>query len=104
MKLLLQWITEAWTSVTPNIVRRSFKKCGITNDLHGIEDELFQEDSDSDEDPFEGFFLDDVHDAEEFHLTMQASDLAGVELSDGDSDVTSEEEEAEDTDYESPGH
>lgn len=57
--LLLQWIKEAWATITPDIIRRSFKKCGITVALDGTEDHLFQQESDDDDD-FEGFDDDDI--------------------------------------------
>ena len=46
------WIKQAWGHVTPEIVRKSFKKCGISCSLDGSEDHLFNEDDDGD---FEGF-------------------------------------------------
>ena len=39
--LLLQWVKEAWAAITPDIIRKSFKKCGITSALDGSEDYLF---------------------------------------------------------------
>lgn len=53
-KLLLSWIKQSWDAITPDVIRKSFKKCGITNALDGSEDNLFQG-SDDDNDPFEGF-------------------------------------------------
>ena len=52
--LIMQWVKEAWQAVTPDVVRRSFKKCGITNNMDGTEDDqLFNSDVDDDEsDPF----------------------------------------------------
>ncbi|KAK2549399.1 hypothetical protein P5673_030228 [Acropora cervicornis] len=69
-ELMCQWISEAWLEIPPEMVARSFLKCGITNSLDGSEDdlvfdssydelfdddlldELFESDSESD---FEGF-------------------------------------------------
>ena len=52
--LIMQWVKEAWQAVTPDVVRRSFKKCGFTNHMDGTEDDqLFNSDVDDDEsDPF----------------------------------------------------
>lgn len=65
--LLLKWIKDAWAAITPDVIRKSFKKCGITVALDGTEDHLFQQDSDSDDDDqsFEGFSDDDVAIAEQ---------------------------------------
>lgn len=40
--LVLRWIKQAWDCITPDMIRRSFKKCGITCALDGTEDNLFQ--------------------------------------------------------------
>ena len=52
--LIMQWVKEAWQAVTPDVVRRSFKKYGITNHMDGTQDDqLFNSDVDDDEsDPF----------------------------------------------------
>ncbi len=44
---------------TSEVIRKSFKKCGITNALDWTKDDLFG-DSDNDEDPYEGFTTADV--------------------------------------------
>lgn len=58
--LLLKWIKEAWVSITPDVIRKSFKMCGTTVALDGTEDHLFQQDSGPDDDnrSFEGFSND----------------------------------------------
>ena len=42
-----QWVKIAWDKVKTETVVLSFKKCGISNDLEGIEDDLLYEGSDS---------------------------------------------------------
>jgi hypothetical protein len=37
-QLLVNWIISAWSDVSNAIVRRSFKTCGISNDLDGSEE------------------------------------------------------------------
>ena len=39
---LIRWIKDAWDSVTPDIVRKSFKVCGILSALDGTEDNDFE--------------------------------------------------------------
>ena len=42
---LLEWIIKAWENnetISPQIVKNSFKFCGISNNLDGSEDELFK--------------------------------------------------------------
>src|SRR3954470_6471967 len=38
--LIENWIKESWDSINPNMIRRSFKCCGISNSLDGTEDNL----------------------------------------------------------------
>ena len=52
--VMLKWVKQAWDAISPDIIRKSFKKCGISNTIDGSEDNLFQNDDD-DTDPFEGF-------------------------------------------------
>lgn len=65
--LLLSWIKDSWATITPEVIRKSFKKCGVTVALDGTEDHLFQaeSESESDDQPFEGFTADDVQIAEQ---------------------------------------
>ena len=55
--LVLRWIKEAWGKVTPEIIRKSFPKTGIANDLDGTQGDLLFAHSDDgdDDDPFAGF-------------------------------------------------
>ena len=38
--LVATWIKESWDAVDINIIRRSFKCCGISNAINGSEDSL----------------------------------------------------------------
>ncbi|CAG8655202.1 971_t:CDS:1, partial [Gigaspora rosea] len=38
--LVCQWILEVWINIPAEMIIRSFKKCGISNELDGNEDEL----------------------------------------------------------------
>ena len=53
--LLLRWIKDAWDSVTPDIVRKSFKVCGISSALDGTEDDLLLHGGSDEDNDFEGF-------------------------------------------------
>eukprot|EP00117_Sycon_ciliatum_P047703 scpid87205/ scgid34046/ len=35
----LQWVVDAWDGISTDLIEKSFKACGITNDLHGLEDD-----------------------------------------------------------------
>ena len=61
--LILKWIKQPWDAISPDIIRKSFKKCEISNALDGSEDNLFQ--NEGDDDPFEGFDEEDVRMDEE---------------------------------------
>ncbi|MEW8546413.1 MAG: hypothetical protein AB2693_23085, partial [Candidatus Thiodiazotropha sp.] len=49
-QILLQWVKEAWESLSINIIVRSFKRTGISNQMDGTEDEKLWYESDDDED------------------------------------------------------
>ncbi|CAG8787118.1 11250_t:CDS:1, partial [Gigaspora rosea] len=38
--LVCQWILEVWNNIPAEMIIRSFKKCGISNELDGNEVEL----------------------------------------------------------------
>jgi TATA-binding protein-associated factor Taf7 len=38
--LVANWIKESWESIDTNMIRRSFKCCGVSNSLDGSEDNL----------------------------------------------------------------
>lgn len=38
--LVAQWVLDAWNSIDPNLIRKSFKCCGISNSRDGKEDHL----------------------------------------------------------------
>lgn len=98
---MLIWIKHAWDSISPERIRKSFKKSGISNSLDGSEDYLFQVCSD-DEDPFEGFEQDDVVETEEVLQNICASPQ-NIEISESECELDSDLNESE-SDYNSPGH
>ena len=38
--LVVNWVKESWDAVDTNIIRRSFKCCGVSNAINGSEDGL----------------------------------------------------------------
>ena len=46
LSLVVQWVKEAWESISKNIIIKSFKKCGtgISNAMDGTEDDILYED------------------------------------------------------------
>src|SRR6266513_936586 len=38
--LVANWVKESWDSMDINMIRNSFKCCGISNDMNGSEDNL----------------------------------------------------------------
>ena len=61
--LWCQWVLTAWEKVAPAIVIKSFKKCSISNALDGTEHGmLYEDDSESDTDPFADLDDDDQYD------------------------------------------
>lgn len=40
MEVYLQWIVNAWNDISNELIERSFKVCGITNNPDGSEDHL----------------------------------------------------------------
>uniref|UniRef100_A0A915MHW6 DDE-1 domain-containing protein n=1 Tax=Meloidogyne javanica TaxID=6303 RepID=A0A915MHW6_MELJA len=39
MMTYLSWVADAWDSLPEEDIKRSFKLCGITNDINGLEDD-----------------------------------------------------------------
>ena len=39
MEIYLQWIVDAWKALPRELIESSFKACGITNDIDGLEDD-----------------------------------------------------------------
>lgn len=37
---VINWVSRAWEGISVDLIRRSFKACGISNALDGSEDEL----------------------------------------------------------------
>lgn len=99
--LILKWIKDSWACITPAVIRKSFKKCGITSALDGSDDYLFQHQSDeeSDDEPFEGFSQDEIEIAEDVMDNVQESEIV---LSESECDTDSDNSVL--TDCDSPGH
>src|SRR2546423_12510062 len=38
--LVANWVKDSWDAIDPNMIKRSFKCCGISNDINGLEDDL----------------------------------------------------------------
>lgn len=38
--LVANWVKDSWDAIDPNMIRRSFKCCGVSNDINGSEDDL----------------------------------------------------------------
>ena len=47
--IVVEWVKNPWDSISPTIIVRSFKKCGISNKLDGSEDDMLWEQADWDE-------------------------------------------------------
>ena len=108
--LLMRWIKDAWDSVTPDIVRKSFKVCGISSALDGTEDDLLLHDgSDREDDDFEGFTAGNV-DGQRQLAEAIAHDAAVAQLALDDVNEWSEPSDSDesnddnDADPGSPGH
>uniref|UniRef100_A0A914NZP4 DDE-1 domain-containing protein n=1 Tax=Meloidogyne incognita TaxID=6306 RepID=A0A914NZP4_MELIC len=39
MMTYLSWVADAWDSLPEEDIKKSFKNCGITNDINGLEDD-----------------------------------------------------------------
>ena len=91
---------EAWAAITPDIIRKSFKKCGITSALDGSEDYLFNciNDDDDGDDQFDGFSPEDVEMDEQLLEAMNGPAV----LSDDDP-TDDEDHQSDSTDYDSSG-
>ncbi len=87
--LLAKWVKEAWDDIPEEIVRKAFKKCGISNALDGSEDHLLEE--------------EEIMGTEELEEAMQSLRLAETEEdeeeptvdAEGEADEEEEEEEEE---------
>jgi hypothetical protein len=48
--LITKWVLNCWNATPEKIVFKSFKKCCISNELDGTEDDFVWADSDADDD------------------------------------------------------
>lgn len=102
--LLMRWIKEAWASVSPDVIRKSFRVTGLALAADGTEDnELFQQ-SDDDDDPFEGFSREEVAAGEQYvknvNLPNPPMEMEFTEYSEPSDD---EEEDMDVEEYNDPG-
>jgi hypothetical protein len=105
--VMLKWIKQAWDAISPDIIRKSFKKCGISNAIDGSEDNLFQNDDDDDDDdtdPFEGFDEQDVQMDEDILANISSYNEAAIEVSEDEGEIDSYLEETTESDCDNPGH
>ena len=104
---LLRWIKNAWDKVTPDIIRKSFKKCGISNAIDGSEDGLLFMESDSDTDSdadFEGFTQDDIDSVSQAAANLASTNFT-LDSSSSESDSCSDASVEDNYDDPmSPGH
>ena len=96
--VMLKWIKQAWDAISPDIIRKSFKKCGISNAIDGSEDNLFQNDDDDDTDPFEGFDEQDVQMGEDILANISSYNEAAIEVSEDEGEIDSDLEETTESD------
>lgn len=47
LEVVCEWIVEAWSAISADVVRNSFKKCSISNNLDGTEDDCLFMDQDT---------------------------------------------------------
>lgn len=38
--LVAHWVKDSWDDINPSMIKRSFKCCGISNNINGSEDDL----------------------------------------------------------------
>ena len=78
LNVICGWIKEAWDDISPEMVKKSFLKCSITNALDGTEDdELWGED----DDPFANLDdeADDDDDVEMLYADNYETEQAGID-------------------------
>ncbi|KAL4238802.1 hypothetical protein ACF0H5_003509 [Mactra antiquata] len=69
---------EAWSTITPSVTRKSFKKCGSSSALDGYEDHLFGQESDDKGSNFEGFTAADLEEAQNVLENIEIMDESSV--------------------------
>ncbi|KPP73949.1 hypothetical protein Z043_106927 [Scleropages formosus] len=87
--LLLTWIRV--------VIRKSFKKCGITVALDGTEDHLFQAESETEDQPFEGF--SEIQVGEQVLENVVPSTSQEMELSESDGDIGTDDDSRQEVSY-----
>jgi hypothetical protein len=89
LRLVVEWVKEAWESISEEIIIKSFKKCGISNAMDGSEDDVLYEDLvgddtendtgsheelDESDDEMNDFYNEDMIDDEEIKKIFDESD------------------------------
>lgn len=64
---MCKWIVTAWNEIKPELIIKSFKKCGISNKLDGTEDDDLWLSDDEDSGSDEGEAIPDEITEDEFH-------------------------------------
>ena len=87
---ICQSIVEAWEDIPSELIKKSFRKCCITNALDGTEDDEMWDEDDDDSDPFAGINDDDddadLHYADSYEREQADIDPEGYQNLFGDSD------------------
>lgn len=100
-ELILKWVKESWDEVSPDVVRKSFKVTGISNELDGTEDDLLGGDSDG-EDPFEGFSAGAGEAATQANENIEQEEIDSREYSDISSEEDLDNSDTDKSEYDNP--
>ena len=49
LQTVSKWIKESWNEIDVQMIARSFKKCGISNEMDGTEDDMLWDDAEADD-------------------------------------------------------
>ena len=69
--VVVAWVKEAWDSIPPEMVKKSFLKCGISNAMDCSEDNLLYEDDN--ETAAENETVDDADDDDEYTADIEVT-------------------------------
>ena len=100
ISLMLQWIVEAWESLSTDIIIRSFKKPGISNAMDGTEDDMLwigdEDDDENEELTFPGFHQEQEEQAASVAAAVQ--EATETAITDMMTDHSDQDEDGEDED------